>query len=304
MVSKVVIPHLFEIKTRASNIYGFTLFDLSGHQKNPAFQLNDNYPKPSKTYFYEISKDINLPKKFEAIYRWYLLSDQKIYYQRPIIKNFSFKLRYDLHFNRLTVSPAYHHLIRFELGNIWPPGKILANFIADDLQKLGFGAFHGIALKFKNKVVCVFAPGGNFKTPLLKAAMAQGAEYISGDKIIIKDGDVYFLPPLKSDEISINCEKITAYKYKITHVFFIFRSGNATCQHLKNSARINSYLNVFNLFNFLGTGWALNFRRMIDTDKFTNDWYNFLNLRRVRNIKLIKEENFSDLINLFLKELA
>ena len=303
MMNKIVVPHLFEIETRVSNIYGFSLFDLAGHQKSLPFQLNNNYLKQGETYFYEINKNIDFPERFDAFYRWYSLADKRIYYQRSIMGNISLKLEYDLVENRIIVNPAYHHLVRFELGNIWPAGKILANFIIDDLQNLGFGTFHGMAFRFKNRVICVFAPGGNFKTPLIKALMTRGAEYISGDKIIIKDGDVYFLPPLKSDKIPLDYDKMVIYKYKITDVFFVFRSKSGICKDLKSIDVVNSYLNSFSLFNFLGTGWALNFRRIINKSQYINDWYNFLGFEKIKNVKLIKEENFKDLVNLFLKKL-
>ena len=302
-MNKVIVPHLFEIKTEVQNIYGFFFFELSNLTGRTFPPVKNNCPKPAKMYAYEMSNRINLPKKFEAMYRWYQLNDQKIYYKRPIVGNFSLKLMYDLLLNKLVVSPGYHHFVRFELGNIWPPGKILSNFIAYDLQKLGFGIFHGMALKFKNKVVCVFAPGANFKTPLLKALMDQGADYISGDKMIIKNGYVHFIPPLTSDKISLDYEKITIYKHKITDVFFVFRSKNVIYKNLSNINTINSYLNVFSMFNFLGTGWALNFRRMVDIDMFINDWYNFLGFKEIQNVKLIRQEKFKDLASLFFKEL-
>ena len=105
-MNTVTVPHLFRIKIKASQIYCFSLIDLNELQNVGGFKVKNNHSRSVKTYLYQISKKIRIPEKFEAMYRWYLLAGQKIYYQRPVTRNFSFKLMYDLRLNKLIVSPT------------------------------------------------------------------------------------------------------------------------------------------------------------------------------------------------------
>lgn len=298
----ISIPHLFEIKTNNLNMSGFYLFDFK--QQNCNLYLNpDKLAKTNLSYAYEVMANIEIPVKFDAKYAWYLFNDNKIYYKRPILNKVSLNLIYDLKNKKMQVSPFYHSVIRFELGNIWPAGKILANYISYDLQKIGFGTFHGTSFKYKEKTVCVFAPGGNYKTSLLKYFISKGAEYVSGDKLIIKDGYVYFLSPLKDDKIIIDFRNIKTYRHKIDYIFFIQRSKSQLCVDLNDVKIIESYLQSFNIFNFLGSGWALNFRKIIDKYIPINNWFEYVGINNVRHLKVIKEENFENLINIISKEL-
>ncbi len=277
----ISIPYLFEIKTNNLNMPGFYLFDFS-QQKGNSYLSTDKSAKANLNYTYEVMANIEIPVKFDAKYAWYLLNDNKIYYERPILNKISLNLIYDLNNKKMQVSPLYHSAVRFELGNIWPAGKILANYILYDLQKIGFGTFHGMAFNYKGKTVCVFAPGNNYKTSLLRYFISKGAEYISGDKLIIKNGYVYFIPPLKDDKITMDVRNIKTYRHSIDYIFFVQRSKSQLCMDLNNVKIIESYLQSFNIFNFLGSGWALNFRKIIDKYVPINNWFTFTGVNNVK----------------------
>lgn len=291
----IEVPYLFKVLTKCSNIYCFSFFPLHNLKSNRIVRVMSKlkgYPQPVVRYIYEMNNAIRIPDSFDAIYRWFLLNDGIIYYERPLFANISLKFKYDIKRRKMSVCPLYHYLIRFEVGNIWPPGKILANFISYDFHKRQFGTFHGIALKYNESVVCIFAPGGNFKTPLLKFLLNCGGEYIGGDKLMIKEGEIYFLP---TDDISPNYQRVSEYKHKITHIVFLQRSKKSLCKELKNRHIINSYLSVFRMINFLGTGWALNFRLMLDSYISVTDWYHFLKLKGIKRFVLLKGSSFDEL---------
>lgn len=284
----IEIPYLYNLRTEEKDINGFLFFELKNLKNNfEKFNFRNNFDKylDVETYKYVLNNNIQIPKKFDLKYRWFYIKDEKIYYQRNFFKDLSFKMIYDFKEKKLETNYFFHKLIRFETGNIWPTGKILSNYIIYDLEKKGLVTFHGVAFKFKGKNFCVFAPGGNCKTPILKKIIQAGGEYICGDKVIIKDGKVYFTPPALGDQISI---KDPSFINEIDHIFFVQFSSEKELKDIQSIQIINSYLDSFNIFNFLGSGWALNILKIWDKYPGVKDWYSFLSLNKVKSFKLIR----------------
>ncbi len=83
--------------------------------------------------------------------------------------------------------------IPFAIGGVFPPGEFIADTMNYHLFLAGFVIMRGIAYSYKGKTICVIAPGFNGKTAFLDHMLAQGAEYIAEDLLVIdiKNAIVY-----------------------------------------------------------------------------------------------------------------
>ncbi|KKS07490.1 hypothetical protein A3K01_02635 [candidate division WWE3 bacterium RIFOXYD1_FULL_43_17] len=270
-------PNLFELSTKSGRINGFYFFDVDKDSIANYDDVARNTHSMQSKYTYEVSNKIIIPNSFKIKYRWFLVDNCCVYYFRKFL-GIPLKLQYNYKTRKMLVNFFYHLLIRFEIGNIWPTGKILSNFITYDLQKQGFGIFHGISFKVNNKTFCIFAPGGNFKTPLLNSVLKYGGFYISGDKVVIRSCTSFFVPPFNND-VKLPFKPET--ESRIDHV--IFATLGDCYLETKNlqEDEINNYLNLYNVLNFLGNGWALNALQLLENSNSVSDWYSSLNLNKV-----------------------
>jgi hypothetical protein len=258
---KIDIPGLFSLSSSVSKIKGFTLFDADFDNLKDYVSGNlDDKPH----YTYQVGTPEELVGTSEFTYRWLSKKEDFIYYNRPLFPGVSLKYSYNIKKREFIANSLYHHLVSFEFGNIWSTGKVLSNIFVYDLAKKGFETFHGMAFEYKGKVVCMLSPGGNYKSPLLRYMIKKGATYISGDKLIIKDGRVYYVPPLPSEKLTVEEGRYKETSYQITHVFFAFFADSDSCTSLKDRLLMRSYLNTYSMFNFLGTGWMTNMQMLLD----------------------------------------
>jgi hypothetical protein len=113
------------------------------------------------------------------------------HYHRPS-HIFPLHLRYDTRSNAIIYN-RNHRLIPFGIGGIFPPGEFIADLITYHLFLKGIITIRGIAYTYKEKTICITAPGCNGKTHFLDSMLKKGATYIAEDLLVIDtvNGTVY-----------------------------------------------------------------------------------------------------------------
>jgi|GEM_PF-4384416 len=283
------VPNLFELYSSGDRINDLCFFICTKRECENQYPLKKYVTGTEKKYTYEIVNDIKVPEFFELKYRWFYVNKSVVYYRRNVM-GIPLKFSYDSNSGKMFVNRFYHHLIKFELGNIWPSGKVLSNFICNDLQKVGYGIFHGVSFKKDGCTFCLFAPGGNYKTSLVKKLLSSGACYIAEDKVVLKDCKSFFVPTVSGSEIKYSNIALSS---SIDYVIFANLSDrNELCKDL-SVEDIDTYLDIYNVFNFLGKGWALNALQLYEKHAQPKSWYENLKLSHVKGFYRL---SFKDII--------
>ncbi|MFA6073860.1 MAG: hypothetical protein WC758_07135 [Candidatus Woesearchaeota archaeon] len=158
--------------------------------KLPGFYYSDNFNSYSKTekrsqfhYRVFIDDDIVIPREYDFRDAFFIKSKSKWYYERKL-GSISLKFCFDptkktFSFNRI------YTLIPFVIGNIFPVGLHIADFISLDLFLAGVTTFKGCAFNYNHRNVCVLAPSNNGKTGLIRKVLKKGGKYIAEDILLL-----------------------------------------------------------------------------------------------------------------------
>lgn len=156
--------------------------------KLPGFYYSDNfnsYPETRKRgkfhYRVRINNDIKIPKEYDFRDAFFIKSKNIWYYERklgPISLKFCFDpSKKTFSFNRI------YALVPFLIGDIFPVGLHISDFINLDLFLAGITTFKGCAYNYNNKNVCILAPSNNGKTRLIEKVLEKNGRYIAEDII-------------------------------------------------------------------------------------------------------------------------
>lgn len=173
---KNITPSLISLETNLKNLKGFYLSD------NFSFYPEINYKNP---FHYQAILDdqIKIPTIYDFKNGYFFKKDNCWYYQRKI-KSFELNFCLDLkkrifRFNRL------YSLVPFEVGHIFPVGRHLSDLINLELFLTDYLVFRGCAFIYKEKTICLIAPGLNGKTTLIAKMVKKGCQYLTEDILII-----------------------------------------------------------------------------------------------------------------------
>lgn len=245
---KNLIPELVSVQTKEKTIKGFSFsedFDFYPivEKKNP--------------YHYKIEiADVKVPSTYGFRHGYYTKSKNQWYYRRNIVGNISLKFSYSNQNKIFTVNKAYA-LIPFEFGGIMPAGRHISDLINLDLFLDDYVMFRGCAVRYKNKNICIIAPGYNGKTSFVRALIEEGGEYIAEDILILnlKEGFAFatsnyikhFVKSSNRELGSIlNSKNILSERVKIDKLFLVQNSTEK--EYFARNKNLYEYINLNSLF--------------------------------------------------------
>lgn len=156
----------------------------------PGFYYSDNFNsylgvrKKSRFHYRIFVNDkIQVPRRYDFRDAFFLKLNNKWYYQRklgPINLKFCFDpAERTFSFNRSYL------LVPFLIGDVFPVGLVISDFINLDLFLAGMTTFKGCAYHYNQKNICVLAPSNNGKTTLIKEVLRRGGRYIAEDIVLL-----------------------------------------------------------------------------------------------------------------------
>lgn len=168
---------------------GLISFDTS-LTKLPGCYYSDNFNSYSKIskrsqfhYRVFINDDITIPQKYDFRDAFFIKSKNKWYYNRklgPINLKFCFDpAKKTFSFNRI------YTLVPFLIGDVFPVGLQISDFINLDLFLAGITTLKGCAYNYNHKNVCVLAPSNNGKTRLIEKVLEKNGRYIAEDIVLL-----------------------------------------------------------------------------------------------------------------------
>lgn len=200
----IVSPDILEINADTTVVKGFTIGRFEKQYNDFLLTLTSH---SQNKYTYSIH-NVDNPKNSDAIYGYYSIKDETVYYSRPIGYGLSLRFSYDTANNNMIVNKL-EAAIPFEIGQIWPPGLHLTNIIALDLLvNNNILVMEGAATRIKDKTYCILGPSMVGKTTLMSYLINKtGAKYISEDRFLTNGNDVFLTPPLNYKYFNINTLK-------------------------------------------------------------------------------------------------
>lgn len=174
---KSIVPELVSFDTKLDFVDAITYSE--------DFNFYKPVKKPAK-FHYKIKVDNNI--YFPEVYDFkngYFYKNKDDWYYRRDLKFFTLKLKYaekekTFYFNSI------YSLVPFEIGHIFPVGRLIRDFIDLDLFQKGYlTILGGFTINYKGKIISIVGPSMNGKTTLLKRIIEDGGHYISEGPIII-----------------------------------------------------------------------------------------------------------------------
>lgn len=245
---KNLIPELVSLETEQKAIKGFSFSEN--------FNFYPALEKKSKFHYRISIDDIKIPSTYSFRHGYYLKSGELWYYHRKLPIGTSLKFVFDKAQKAFTFNRAYGY-IPFELGGIIPVGRHISDLINLDLFLADYIMFRGCAVRYKNKTICIIAPGHNGKTSLVKTLIEDGGEYIAEDILVLnlKEGFAfatsnYIKHFAKSSNRELgnilNKEKIVSEQVKIDKLFLVQSSTEK--DYVAKNKNLYDYINLNSLF--------------------------------------------------------
>ena len=173
---KNIVPGLISFDT--------TLNKLRGSYYSDNFNYYSEVKKRSRFHYRVfIDDDIKIPQKYDFKDAFFIKSENRWYYERklgPIKLKFCFDpAKKTFSFNRI------YTFIPFPIGDIFPVGLQISDFINLDLFLSGITSFKGCAFNYNHENMCVLAPSNNGKTRLLEKVLEKNGRYIAEDVVLL-----------------------------------------------------------------------------------------------------------------------
>ena len=172
---KNIIPGLLSFDTELKALNGFYFSDN--------FDFYNNIKKKSN-FHYKLSIDskLQISDKYDFRNGFYFRNLESYYYHHGL----NLKFKYD-YINKEFVFNKFYSLIPFEIGRIFPVGKVIADIIDLDLFLDGYIIFRAsFCFQYKGQNIGIIAPSFNGKTTFLEKILNnKNARYISEDNLII-----------------------------------------------------------------------------------------------------------------------
>lgn len=174
---KNIIPGLVSLETKLNNLNGFYFsekFDFFGKiEKVNIFH-----------YKIIIDNNIKISSEYDYINGHFFKKDNCWYYLRKI-GFITFKFCFDENSNTFIFN-RFFLLLPFEIGHIFPIGRLIADFIHLHLFLKGYLVFFGsIAINYNDKNIFMICSSGIGKTSFINSSLNKGVKLISEGLVVV-----------------------------------------------------------------------------------------------------------------------
>lgn len=197
-----IIPELISLETNTNGIEDFLL-----GQTLPFFPQSK---KGKFHYSITYTPTVLIPKTSKYRIGNYTLSNDTVYYHRPLFRGFGFSFSYQP--SKRTFQYNYlYKLHKVNIGDILTVGRNLFHIIEADLAREGYFIILGAAVKKDKNTIILLAPNGNGKTTFVNRALLRGYSYISENYIIIqpRKNKIYGVAPIFKNKKRTSNEQLS-----------------------------------------------------------------------------------------------
>ena len=183
---KNIVPGLISFDTKLNFVHGINYSE--------DFNFYKPVKKPAKFHYkISVNNNISTPVSFDFRNGYFMKFGHCWYYERNL-RFFKLKFCFDEEKKEINFDQCYSRF-PFEVGHIFPVGRLIRDFIELDLFQKGYLTFvGGFTVKYQGKIISIVGPSMNGKTTLLKKVIKNGGHYISEGPIIINIKNNHVFP--------------------------------------------------------------------------------------------------------------